>query len=278
MSSNSPGSSLFNSAQFNSALFGGSGQTGGLQPREVGSGILYPALRKAAVTLGPGRTPSPAQFQDAIDELNRLVGSLNCDRLNIYSIATYKFPLTGAKSYTMGQDPSGVTVADFDGPWPIAINRANIIYSSPEIRRPLAILTDLQWARIRVQDIPNTIPYALYNDRAYPLANLYLYPQPVPGYILELYIWQLVPQFLTITDAVLLPPGYEDALVLNLAVRLVTQFSNNSNVPRQVDPNLYEQARLALMRIESINAPRPTLDLGCGCKSGYMNVYSGEIY
>lgn len=271
-----PAGALFNSPQWDQATFG-SGLLPPGQLVQVGKGLLYPALRKAAVTIGPGRTPSPAQFQDAIDELNRLIGSLNCDRLNIYSVARYEFPLTGAKIYTMGQDPTGAVIADFDGPWPIAINRANIIYSVPEIRRPLAILTDLQWARIVVQDIGNTIPYALYNDRAYPLANIYLYPQPVPGYLLELYIWQLVPAFMTVDDAVVLPPGYEDALTLNLAVRLVTQFSNNSNIPRQVDPNLYEQARLSLMRLESINAPRPTLDLP-RCNTGYMNVYSGEIY
>lgn len=265
---------LYNATQFNAALFGGNVAPG--QVVQLGSGLLYPALRKAAVTIAPGRTPSPAQFQDAIDELNRLIGSLNVDRLNIYSVARYEFPLTGAKISTMGQDPTGAAIADLNGPWPIAIDRANIIYSTPEIRRPLAILTDLQWARIRVQDIANTIPYALYNDRAYPLANIYLYPQPLPGYILELYVWQPVPEFLTISDAVILPPGYQDALVLNLAVRLVTHFTLNAYAPRQVDPNLYQQARESLMRLQSINAPRPTLDLP-SCNTGYMNVYSGEI-
>ena len=267
---------LFNAALFNAAIFGGGTPPGPVV--QAGPGLIYPALRKAAVTLGPQRIPSPAQYQDGLEELNRLIGSLNCDRLNIYSIARHEFPLTaGQKVYTMGQDPQGIVTADLPGPWPLAIDRANIIYSTPEIRRPLAILTDLQWARIRVQDLPSTIPEAIYNDRAYPLANLYLYPQPVPGYILELYLWQLVPTFLTVSDVVVLPPGYEDALTLNLAVRLVTHFPDNRDVPRQVDPNLYEQARLSLMRIQSINAPRPTLDLP-GCNSGYMNVYSGEIY
>lgn len=262
-------SPLFNQILWNQNTFGGS--TAGLGCITV-MNLIYAALRKAAVTLGPGRTPSPAQQQDAIDELRRLTGSLNCDRLFIYSISNYQFPLSGAKTYTIGQDACGGSIADLNGPWPIAIDRANIIYSTPPIRRPLAILTDLQWARIRVQDIPNTIPYALYNDRAYPLATLYLYPQPLPGYILELYIWQLVPTFVNESDMVVLPPGYEDALVLNLACRLAPHFQ------RIVDSDLRQQARESLMRLESINAPRPTLDLpGCG-KGGYMNVYSGEIY
>src|SRR5262252_5722991 len=96
----------FNSGLFNAAVFGGGPVPPG-QIVEVGRGLLYPALRKAAVTIGPGRTPSAAQFQDAIDELNRLIGSLNCDRLFIFSIDREEYPLSGAKTYTIGQDPTG---------------------------------------------------------------------------------------------------------------------------------------------------------------------------
>ena len=81
-----PSAPLFNSALFNTALFGGGTTPAGTITIQVGQGLLYPALRKAQITIGPGRTPSTAQFQDAIDELNRLAGSLNCDRMFIYSI------------------------------------------------------------------------------------------------------------------------------------------------------------------------------------------------
>jgi hypothetical protein len=245
------------------AIFGGS--TWGGQPWGAGAagtgaasvffgqGILYPALRKAGITLGPQRTPSPAQYQDALEEANRLISSLSTDRLFIFTIARYEYPLTGAKTFTIGIDPQGQTVADLNGPRPLQIDAANIIYSVPEIRRPLALLTDLQWRGIVVQDIANTIPYALYDDYAYPLSTLYIYPQPVPGYILELFIWQQVPAFVTPGDMVVLPPGYEDALVLNLAVRLGPHFQ------RPVDPDVRNDAQKALLRIESINAPRPVL-------------------
>jgi hypothetical protein len=256
------------------SIWGGGGGAGGgmINPVYAGRGILYPALRKAGITLGPQRTPSPAQYQDAIDELNRLIGSLNCDRLFIYSKVDYTFPLTGNKTYTIGASADPNIVPDFDAPRPQGIEAANVISNTlPAIRYPLAIITDLQWSKIRLQDILNTIPQVLYNDRGYPLSTLYLWGQPMAGYLLELFYWQLVPQFLTPDDAVLLPPGYEDALVLNLAVRLAPHFQ------RVVDSDVRNDAQKALMRIESINAPRPTLDVGCGCKSGYMNVYSGEI-
>jgi len=261
-------SPLFNSIQFDQASFGGIAP--GAVPLSAGKGLIYPALRKAGVTLGPQRTPSPAQYQDGIEEVNRLIGSLSCDRLFIFTNQRFEFPLNpGQKTFTIGIDPTGQATPDFSAPRPQFIERANIIQNN--LRYPLALLTVLQWPQIRAQDLPTTIPQGLYNDRAYPLATLYLYGQPMAGCSLELFYWYLVPAFLSPDDVVLLPPGYEDALVLNLAVRLAPHFQ------REVPPAVARDAQLALMRLESINAPQPIADTGAGCGAGYMNIYSGEI-
>jgi hypothetical protein len=238
-----------------------------INPVYVGRGILYPALRKAGITLGPQRTPSVAQYQDAIEELNRLLGSLSCDRLFIYTKTNSLFPLTGATRYTIGTSADPDIVPDFDAPRPQFIEAANIVTGDAEagMRYPLQILTDLQ--------LKNTIPGSLYNDRAYPLSTLYLWGQPMDGCQLELFYWQLVPQFISPDDQVLLPPGYEDALVLNLALRMAPHFQ------KRIDPVLRLDAREALMRLESINAPQPVASLGnwgsCGCDDGGSIVVSG---
>jgi hypothetical protein len=49
-----------------------------------------------------------------------------------------------------------------------------------------------------MQDLGQTVPEALYNDRAYPLATLYLYGQPMAGCRLELFYWLLIPVFQTL--------------------------------------------------------------------------------
>lgn len=266
----------FNQGLFNAQLFGACGAPSGTSTIEVGQGMLYPALRKAGVTLGPSRTPSPAQFQDAIDELNRLAGSLNCDRLFIYSTETNAYPLDPVKaSYTIGQSPDPSAIADFAASRPQLIQSANIIYGpQPVLRYPLALATDLQWAKIRLQTISNTIPEVLYNDRAAPVSTLYLWGQPATGQSLELFTWTQVPLFLTINDAVLLPMQYVDAFVLNLAVRLAPHFQ------RAVDQDVRNDAQKALMRLESINAPQPIADTGALC-GGYRvnnyNIYSDQF-
>lgn len=267
---------------FNTAVFGG----GGVAPGpiiQLGHGLLYPALRKAAITLGPQRIPSPAQFQDAIEEINRLIGSLNCDRLFIYGQDIEVFPLNPTKKiYTIGIDPTGVLPeADFPIRAPIAgITEANFIFqggpNAPELRYPLELLTYQRWSNIRLQDIGNTIPQAIYYDRGYPIGNIYIFGQPQQGGSIELYCWHLIPYASALTDVITFPQGYEDALVLNLACRMAPHFQ----LP--VHPEVRAQARESLMRVMSNNAPQPILDIPWACPTGTRrnnyNIYSDQFY
>ena len=258
--------STFNSVQFNRALFGG-GSAVVPCGVEVGKGILYPALRKAGITLGPQRTPSDAQYEDAIDELNRLISSLSCDRLFIYSLTEYTFPLTDGKtSYTIGVPCDPNTVVDFAVPRPLAIAQANLTWDSGGC------------SHLRVTSEPQCADSCggggtLYNDRAVPVSTLRL-PGPAPaGVSLQIFVWQTTPRVSAPSDVIDMPEGYEDALVLNLALRLAPQFQ------RRIDPTLRLDARESLMRIQSINAPQPVASLdawgSCCADSGSMVVSGG---
>ena len=251
----------WNAVQWNAALFGGGTRPPGLIT-QVGQGLLYPALRKAGVTLGPQRTPSPAQFQDAIDELNRLLGSLSCDPLWIYGQDILSLPLDGKTVYTIGIDPTGSRPpADFAVTVPKGITEA--VYVSGGAHYEVLLLTPQQWAQ--------QCHAGVYFDRGYPIANLYLNGQPSTGN-LDLYTWHVIPSVAGLGDVVVIPPGYEDAIVLNLACRLAPHFQ------RPVHPDLRQQARESLTRLESINAPQPIASLdnwgSCGCDDGGAIVIS----
>jgi len=221
---------------------------------EVGQALLYPALRKAGVTLAPGRGPSPAQFADALGEVNRLLGSLSIDRYFVYTQDILTLPLeSGKTTYTIGIDPSGaLPAADFLIAAPKEITYAN--YISGAQREPLSVLTPQQWASISNQDVAATL---MYYDHGYPIAKIYLCGQPAGGQ-LELYVWHVIPAIAATADVVVLAPEYEDVIVLNLACRLAPQFG------RPVDPDVRQQARESLMHLRSINAPQPIADLSWG--------------
>lgn len=242
------------------------------------SRIIYAALRDAGVMLAAGRTPSHDQYSDCLDEINRMIGTANCERPRIFTISVASYALTGAKTYTIGKDPSGVLTADFDADRPQEIQQASLIFpNSPAVRRPVKLLTDAEWAQIAVQDIPNSPVFYLYNDGNYPFSTLYVWPQAPTGYSLELYTWQAIPYFTSVDDVVTLPPGYEDWLVKGLAVRL-----DSKPWPAKVtmNPQVRIDAQKALAAIASRNLPPPP-KISSSAPSGrrhggYFNYVTGD--
>lgn len=237
---------------FGGSIFGGGG-SGGSGPAGTvpASKLFYAAMRKAGITLAPGRTPSLDQFQDALDECNRMIGGWNCERPKIYTVRIDELALTTAKEYTIGIDPAGQSIADFNVPRPQEIIKANILFpTTPVVRREMQIFEDDEWAAIVLQDIPSGVPLALFNDGAYPFSTISIWPQATAGYILELYTWESLPKFATTSDAVTLPDGYEDCIVLNLACRLFSHFQKGEPSPR-----LQRDAARALAAIAAKNTP-----------------------
>lgn len=246
-------------------------------PGTPASQLFYAALRKAGVTLGPGRTPSASQYEEARTECNRMLGGWNIQKLDIFTTQIQLFALGTKKTYTIGKDPVGVLTADFDADRPAKIERANLILpASPTlVRLPLHVMNDQEWAQIRVQDLPNTIPVQIYNDGNYPFSTIYFWGQPPGGYQFEMFSWQAIQTFQTLTDQVLLPSGYEDAIVLNLAVRLGAM---PWPIEKPMSADVVRQAQKAKAAIESRNAPTPRLSTDApasGKGAGYYNYRLG---
>jgi hypothetical protein len=124
---------LFNAGLFNAEQFGG----GGVPPRvvEVGNGLLYPALRKAAITIATADALARA-VQDAIDELNRLSGSPIATGVH-YSIQ--RDGIAGPAEDDLHDRHSArlVTDVDFAAQRPPLIESANVMDSAGTIRYPL---------------------------------------------------------------------------------------------------------------------------------------------
>ena len=198
--------------------------------------------------LGPGRSPGTSETADGLLVLNQMLDGWNTDPLKIYTTRIDLYNLqTGKYTYTIG--PSG----DFNTTRPERIERANVVIGG-NLRRPIQLIDDAQWSQIRLPQLTGgAIPDRLYNDGAYPLATLYLWPGPNSAYQLELYTWQQLAQFANINDTIVAPPGYLDAMAYNLAVRLGLEWSKG------VPPDVAALARETLAAIESANAPSPVL-------------------
>ncbi len=217
--------------------------------------LFKPALRMAGITMRPGITPSNDQYDELIPEINRMLQSWNCDGAKIFSTSIEQFALTSAqKIYSIG--PGG----DFDTTRPQFIRDANLIFpTNPQLRTPLKLLDEHEWSLIRMQDIGNSLPWCLFYNPTYGASGrgtIYMAFQPPEGYLLELYTWSLLGNnFTSISDVVILPDGYNDAIVPNLAIRAASLYPTMATL----GPDTRRLAANALDRLQTLNTVCPTL-------------------
>ena len=246
----------FSTGLWGSGAFGGSGGGGGATVGVPLYQILIPALRIAGITILPGTTPSIDQYAELIPQTNRMMSSYNLDGHRIYTANINQFPLTGGqKKYTIGPG------ADFDTTRPVYITYAVLMFpTNPVYRQPVRItLDESEWMNIPVQDIAGAPCSILYYDSGLDengWGNIYLYPQPPTGYTLELATdLQMKSDFTSVDDLVILPPGYEEMMVTNLAIRCATMYPHESIL----SPDARDMAARALQAVIISNAKNPAL-------------------
>lgn len=263
-------------AGFGGGVWGGPG--GGATTIGVPVGtLILPAYRIAGITKRAMITPSPDMFAEAIPELSRMLGTWNCARPKIFTIAINDFPISGGqKVFTIGPG------ADFDMARPQSIQDGVIVLSTTltnAVRMPpMQQMDDKQWAQVSLQDVPNGVPLAFYYDGSFDpstgWANIYLWPQTLTAYRVEWYTWQALTTFATKDDVVALPPGYESAIVFQLAARLAALNPNMANMA----PRSYDIARDALAAIEHKNATSADMTSDYpGVRRGHYDYRIGSV-
>lgn len=221
--------------------------------------IITNAMLEIGV-LAPGETPSSPEATFALSKLNRLLDNWNAEELFVYDVQFTRLTLTPNKNpHTIG--PVG---ADFSAnPRPVDVEFANLILTdqSPEIRKPLGLIDDIQWASIRVQSLATQYPLYMHYHRDWPNGQILLWPVPTYSYDIELVTRTSFNSFVALTDPISFPPGYEDAMTLTLAESLCPTFT------KALDAVLANKASEARARIKSQNIQVPEL----GCDDGLIS-------
>lgn len=175
---------------------------------------------KALQALGSTEVPSAAEANDGLIAFNALLDSWSLDNLNAYEVQEQSFTLVvGTPSYTIG---SGGVV---NTTRPTDITQA-YIQDSTQNNFLMRIVTRDKWNEIgnRGSTITSQIPDTLFYDPQYPLGVINIFPTPLLGYTLfyDSSLQQVT--FATLNTALSMPPGYERAMVYNLAVEISSMF------------------------------------------------------
>jgi hypothetical protein len=198
--------------------------------------------------LGQDRDPTAAEAADGMYSANAMLDAWGIERLMVYQIqqATHTWPASTA-SRTMG---SG---GDFAVTRPTKIERGTFFRDSGGNDYPVMVTYDRAiYDSIILKSTGGSTPGLLFVDAAYPLTVLYAYPVPSEALTLHLNTWKQLQSFTSLTDAISMPPGYQDAFEMNLAVWIAPEYGTAAMERAQ---NIEKRAALLKSNIKSINAP-----------------------
>lgn len=161
---------------------------------------------------------SAANAQFGLTRLNAMLDSWRTDRLFCYQLLEESFALTANQgSYTIG---SG---ADFDTDRPLDILDPCYVREN-NIDYPVQVVTKTAFKRIVAKStVTSNYPEELFYEPAFPTGTILLYPVPSAANTLFINSLKTLQEFDTLTESLSLPPGYQEAIEYNLAIRLAAK-------------------------------------------------------
>jgi hypothetical protein len=232
--------------------------------------IVRGALLELGV-LASGEAVTAEDQTDCLTKLNQMLGSWSTEELLIYGNVREVFPLTGGKaSYTMGASVS----ADFNTPRPMDIQniRVQITGSNPSNEVPVDMLTDEEWADVLVKGTPGSFPTKAHQQNSYPLEIIDFWPIPSAGNNIVIYSSKALSFIANANTVIDLPPGYDHAIQMNLAVVLGPRYG------KAITPDLMTQAvdSKANIKRQNIKPVYLKCDTAILNRTGTFNWMTGE--
>ena len=177
--------------------------------------LIDDAAVKARIISPYDTWPNPNKAA-ALREMNRMLDSYANDNLIIYEQTEESFALTASQgSYTIGVSGS----PDFNTVRPQEILEGTYVRVG-SIDYPLRIKSMREYRKLATKSTASTPPRWLSYNPTYPNGTIYLWYEPNSTDSIYLISLKELGTFASLTTTVTLPPGYEDLLVYELALRL----------------------------------------------------------
>lgn len=196
--------------------------------------------------LGVGQSISPEQSQQALRLGNRMLQKWSLQRFMLPLVNSRPFVLAaGTQDYTVG--PTG----GFASNRPVFVEAAQIAAPGSSLYLPLNILDTSKWGAIRDKGATCSaagLPQDVWPEYTYPNLSFHIWTIPSNGATILLKTWELLQQFVSVFDVLNFPPGYEEAIMHNLAMELSPFYD------QPISSALQQLAADGLLRIQGLNA------------------------
>jgi hypothetical protein len=219
--------------------------------------LIKKAMLKAGI-LTKTEEPTADEANDALDSLNAMLSSWSNDSLLVYGRVLEPFTLSSVTAeYTIG---TGLT---FNTARPIFIADAFIRSGTNDY--PVTVVTEEVYDSKQNKSTLGMPEFLTYTNGL--PAKVKLYPTPSSNYTLYLLSEKELTQF-TLDTTVTFPPGWERALIFNLAVEIASEYGQ---------PVPVETSKIAASSKSSIKRDvNRTRTLDAQAPNGHSNnIYTG---
>jgi len=231
--------------------------------------IINLALKTANV-VGVGQSSLPEDINDCFNMLNMMIAQWQRRRYMVYNLKTVSITATGATSYTIGLGQQ------FNTERPAKIEAAFIRMqggSNLPVDYPLQVLRAKEdYDRISIKTL-NAFPQYVFYDSTFPVGNVFVWPVPNNQYQIFLTVMTQLQAFQNLSEVIVMPAEYLDAMQWNLADRILTIYGLPEN------PKITRYAEVSMRAIMENNSQIPLLHMPVALrgKSGAYNIY-GDFY
>ena len=212
--------------------------------------IITQALQEIGVD-SQGDGISAADAVVALERFQNQLDAWQADALTLAVNAQLTFTMPGStNTFTLG--PSG----DINTQRPVYIDAMTYVVpgSSPEVETIMAPMNDDQWDVLSIKTLTSSLPTQFYYNTSFStlLGTIFVWPTPTQDVTVYVYVKQGPGVPVALSSTILGPPGYQEAFMYQLALRLMTPFARSPNdVPLLVGPQ--GLANQAFARIKRAN-------------------------
>lgn len=224
--------------------------------------IITRSLQKIGA-LTKNQSPSADEADDGLVALNGMIGMWSNDSLMTIARTLENFPLvSNTSTYSIGPGQTFNTVR------PIQI--IDMYVRSGTIDYPMSPISDDMYANIQFKPALGIPEFYNYSN-GYPSASIKLYPVPSSNYQLYILSEKELTSFASLDTVVSLPPGWEMALVYNLAILLAPEYG------QPVSQDTASIAASSLRAIQKAVNKNRSFDAQPARGPGVYNFYAGFV-
>lgn len=210
-----------------------------------------------AGTIGHGESLSADESAYGLRQLNSMIEGWSIAPLSCFNISQMTIPVVaGTAAYSTNLGTPAVR--------PNSVDSVFLRYGT--IDYPCEPITAERYSTIQLKTVPSIPEYYVFTGN-YPDATFTFFPTPFASMTAYIGYMEQLQSFAALTTQVALPPGFLDAIVSNLAVRL--------SVGKQIHEWVARLAidSLAAIKRQNVQASELTTDLPIGPRR--FNIYSG---